>query len=68
MKKIILIATVGTLLSLTTSCNKCNTCTGAKFSQLNHDYCNGIYDSAKSMEAAKEACEFEGGVWAEKAE
>jgi len=66
MKRILLaLAVVGTM-SLATSCQKCNTCTGSNIDELNHDYCNGIYRTAKTVEAAKVQCELRGGTWSEK--
>jgi hypothetical protein len=66
MKKIVLTISVLGMLSLASSCKKCNTCTDARFNELNHDYCGEIYRSGKTMDEAKAACEANGGTWAEK--
>lgn len=66
MKRIILALAILGTISFATSCQKCNTCTGADVNTLNHDYCNGIYRTKKTVEAAKVQCELRGGTWAEK--
>jgi len=66
MKKIILaIAIVGTIGL--TSCNKtCYTCEGANIQDLNHNYCDNIYQE-DGLEAAEETCKVRGGTWTEMA-
>lgn len=66
MKKILLAIIVLGTLSAVSSCQKCSTCTGADVATLNHDYCNGIYRSAKALEKGKADCLDNGGVWSEK--
>lgn len=66
MKRILFAVAVVGALSLATSCQKCNTCTGSNIDELNHDYCNDIYRSDKTMEEAKAKCEIRGGTWSEK--
>ena len=66
MKKIIIVlALVGTL-SFASSCEKCNTCTGTKISEFDHDYCTDVYRTKTLMEDAKENCEAKGGTWTAK--
>lgn len=66
MKKILLAILVLGTISAASSCQKCNTCTGSNVTELNHDYCNDIYRTNKTVEAAKVQCEVRGGTWSEK--
>ncbi len=67
MKKILLVIAVAGIVGLT-SCNKCNTCADSNLNELNHNYCNDIYRTETTMEAAKVACEERGGTWSEMTE
>lgn len=66
MKKIIIAVIALATISIASSCQKCNTCTGADVNVLNHDYCNDIYRTAKTMEEGKVKCEERGGTWSAK--
>ena len=63
MKKIILTIAVVGIIGLATSCNKCNQCADSNLNELNHDYCNDIYRTGASMDAAQTTCEQRGGTW-----